>query len=73
MLQCFLNQPLDISLVDDTLHLLEVLNKSKRLPDLLTKQDQRGYSLLHIAVERNQPESIKCLLIKEGMLKKLAI
>ena len=66
-IQQFINQPLDGTLVDNTPRLLEVLNKSERLSRLLNKRDDRGYTLLHIAAERNQPESLKCLLIKEGM------
>ena len=65
-IQQFINQPLDATLVDNTPRLLEVLNKSERLSRLLNKRDDRGYTLLHMAAERNQPESLKCLLIKEG-------
>jgi len=58
----------DPALVDNTPRLLEVLNTNRadRLHKLLTRKDSRGYTLLHLAAERNQPESIKCLLIKEG-------
>ena len=66
-IQYLLNQPLDPTLVDNTPRLLEVLNRSQHLPKLLNKRDDRGYTLLHIAAERNQPESLKCLLIKEGL------
>ena len=58
--------PLDPSLVSNTPRLLEALNKADRLQKLLNKRDGRGYTLLHIAAEKNQPESLKCLLIKEG-------
>lgn len=62
--------PLDVTLVDNTPRLLEILNRTERLPKLLNKRDDRGYTLLHAAAERNQPESLKCLLIKEGMFYK---
>ena len=68
--QYLLNQPLDPTLVDNTPRLLEVLNRSQCLSKLLNKRDDRGYTLLHIAAERNQPESLKCLLIKEGVADK---
>ena len=67
-IQHLLNQPLNVMLVDNTPQLLEVLNRAERLPRLLNKRDDRGYTLLHAAAERNQPESLKCLLIKEGIL-----
>ena len=54
-------------MVDDSVYLLDVLNRTRFLSDLLTKQDDRGYTLLHIAAERNRLESLKCLLIKKGM------
>lgn len=57
---------LDPSLVENTPRLLDVLNRSDRLQRLLMRRDSRGYTLLHLAAERNQPESLKCLLIKEG-------
>ena len=57
---------LDPSLVENTARLLDILNRSDRLPRLLAKRDSRGYTLLHLAAEKNQPESLKCLLIKEG-------
>ena len=53
-------------MVDDTMQLLDVLNKTRFLQDLLNKQDDRGYTLLHIAAEKNCLESLKCLLIKKG-------
>lgn len=59
---------LDPSLVENTPRLLDVLNRSDRLPRLLSRRDARGYTLLHLAAERNQPESLKCLLIKDGKL-----
>lgn len=62
-----IDRPLDPTLVDNTPKLLDILNKAAdRLPKLLNKRDERGYTLLHFAAERNQPESLKCLLIKEG-------
>lgn len=57
---------LDPSLVENTPRLLDVLNRSDRLPRLLIRRDSRGFTLLHCAAEKNQPESLKCLLIKEG-------
>lgn len=62
-----IDRPLDPTLVDSTHKLLDILNKAAdRLPKLLNKRDERGYTLLHFAAERNRPESLKCLLIKEG-------
>lgn len=58
---------LDPALVDNTPRLLDMLNRSDKLQKLLLRRDGRGYTLLHLAAERNQPESLKCLLIKEGM------
>ena len=66
-IQHFITNPLDVTLVDNTPRLLEILNRTERLSKLLNKRDDRGYTLLHAAAERNQPESLKCLLIKEGM------
>ncbi len=59
----------DPSLVDNTPRLLEVLNSNRadKLHRLLMRKDGRGFTLLHLAAERNQPESLKCLLIKEGL------
>ena len=68
VLHCLLNLPVDFNIVDDTVHLLDVLNKTQFLPELLNKQDDRDYTLLHIAAERNHQESLKCLLIKKGMM-----
>ena len=61
-----LDPPLDTSLVDKPPRLLDALNRSDKLQKLLSKRDERGFTLLHIAAEKNQPESLKCLLIKEG-------
>ena len=62
----------DPGLVDNTPRLLEVLNtRADRLHKLLVRKDGRGYTLLHLAAERNQPESLKCLLIKEGRIAEL--
>ena len=58
--------PVDPTLVDNTPRLLDLLNKSERVHKLLNRRDERGYTLVHLAAERNQPESLKCLLIKEG-------
>lgn len=62
-----LDQGLDPTLVDNTPRLLDTLNRSDKLQKLLVRRDGRGYTLLHLAAERNQPESLKCLLIKEGI------
>ena len=61
-----IDPPLDPTLVDNTPKLLDLLNKTDRLQKVLAKRDERGFTLLHIAAERNQPESLKCLLIKDG-------
>ena len=60
-------------MVDDTVYLLDVLNRTRFLSDLLNKWDDRGYTLLHIAAERNHLESLKCLLIKKGIFHKFII
>lgn len=57
---------MDFALVDNTARLLDMLNRSDKLTRLLNRRDYRGYTYLHYAAERNQPESLKCLLIKEG-------
>ena len=54
------------AVVENTPRLLDMLNQSDRLSKLLNRRDSRGYTFLHCAAERNQPESLKCLLIKEG-------
>lgn len=58
----------DASLIDNTARLLDLLNElnHEKLQKILTRTDQRGYTPVHIAAERNQPESLKCLLIKDG-------
>lgn len=61
-----IDPPFDPTLVDNTPRLLDLLNKTDRLQKVLAKKDERGYTLLHAAAERNQPESLKCLLIKDG-------
>ena len=66
-IQHFITSPLDVTLVDNTPRLLDILNSTERLSKLLNKRDDRGYTLLHAAAERNEPESLKCLLIKEGI------
>ena len=65
-IRCALEPAVDPTLVDNTARLLDTLNKSDRLAKLLCRKDERGYTLLHLAAERNQPESLKCLLIKNG-------
>ena len=66
LLASLIDPPLDPTLVDNTPKLLDLLNKTDRLQKVLAKRDERGFTLLHIAAERNQPESLKCLLIKDG-------
>jgi len=61
-----IDPPLDPTLVENTPRLLDILNKADRLPKILNKRDDRGYTLIHFAAEKNEPESLKCLLIKEG-------
>lgn len=61
-----IDPPVDVSLVDNTAKLLDLLNKSDRVTKLLNRRDARGFTLVHLAVERNRPESLKCLLIKSG-------
>lgn len=61
--------PCDPSLVDDAVHLLDVLNKTSntaRLQRYMERRDERGYTLLHVAAEKNRPSALKCLLIKGG-------
>ena len=57
---------MDPSLVDDTDRLIDFLSASERLPRLLSRKDDRGYTLLHYAAERDRPESLKILLINGG-------
>lgn len=61
-----IDPPFDPTLVDNTPRLLDHLNKTDRLQKVLAKKDERGFTLLHVAAERDQPESLKCLLIKDG-------
>lgn len=61
-----IDPPVDPTLVENTPRLLDILNKADRLPKILNKRDDRGYTLIHFAAEKNEPESLKCLLIKEG-------
>ena len=65
-----IDPPFDPTLVENTPRLLDVLNKSDKLQKLFSKTDERGFTLLHIAAEKNQPESLKCLLIKDGTVLK---
>ncbi len=65
-IKSIMETPFDPTLVDSPPKLLDVLNKSDRLPKLLNRRDERGYTLLHVAAEKNRPESLKCLLIKDG-------
>ena len=59
---------IDANLIDNTSRLLDLLNdlSAERLQRALERRDERGYTPLHLAAERNQPESLKCLLIKDG-------
>ncbi|XP_019849257.1 PREDICTED: leucine-rich repeat serine/threonine-protein kinase 1-like [Amphimedon queenslandica] len=59
----FFEPSVDPSLVDDTDRLIDFLSASERLPRLLSRKDDRGYTLLHYAAERDRPESLKILLI----------
>ena len=64
---------IDAPLIDNTARLLDVLNglSSEKLRRVLNRTDERGFTPLHMAAERNQPESLKCLLIKDGELMNL--
>ena len=58
-------------MVDNTPRLLDLnplfdRSELERVQELLNRRDERGYTLVHLAAERNQRESLKCLLIKEG-------
>ena len=68
LLSSIVDPVMDASLVDNTTRLLDVLNglSPERLHKVLTRTDERGFTPLHLAAERNQPESLKCLLIKDG-------
>lgn len=59
---------IDASLVDNTSRLLDLLNElnKEKLQKVLNRTDERGFTPLHLAAERNRPESLKCLLIKDG-------
>ena len=61
---------IDAPLIDNAARLLDLLNglSPEKLRRILNRSDERGYTPLHIAAERNQPESLKCLLIKDGEL-----
>ena len=63
-----IDPPFDPTLVENAAKLLDLLNRTERLQKLLNKRDERGYTLLHIAAEKNKPESLKCLLIKDGKM-----
>lgn len=58
----------DFSIVDNSARLLDALNRldGQKLRKVLSKRDDRGYTILHVATERNQTESLKCLVIKKG-------
>ena len=58
---------IDPSLVEDSARLLDYLNTTDRLPKLLSRRDDRGYTLLHYAAERNQLDSLVLLLINRGI------
>lgn len=64
----FFEPAIDPSLVEDTSRLLDFLNNcdSDRLPRLLQRKDDKGFTLLHYAAESNQPQSLVVLLVKEG-------
>jgi ankyrin repeat protein len=68
LLSSIVDPVIDASLVDNTTRLLDVLNglSPERLHKVLTRTDERGFTPLHLAAERNQPESLKCLLIKDA-------
>lgn len=59
---------IDAPLLDNTSRLLDLLNglNPEKLRRVLSRLDERGYTPLHVAAERNRPESLKCLLIKDG-------
>ena len=60
---------IDASVVDNTSRLLDLLNNlgPDKLQRVLSRTDERGFTPLHLAAERNRPESLKCLLIKDGI------
>ena len=62
----FFESPIDPTLVDDPTRLIDFLNSCDQLQRLLGRRDDRGYTLLHYAAERNQEESLKCLIVKGG-------
>ena len=64
----FFEPAIDPSLVEDSSRLLDYLNNfdRERLPRLLQRRDDRGYTLLHYAAERNQPQCLEILLVNEG-------
>lgn len=64
----FFEPAIDPTLVEDPQRLLDYLNACERLPRLLARRDDRGYTLLHYAAEQNQPNSLKILLINGGKL-----
>ena len=64
----FFEPAIDPSLVDDPNRLLDFLNNSdkERLPRLLQRRDDKGYTLIHYAAEGNQPGSLVMLLVNHG-------
>ena len=64
----FFEPAIDPSIVEDISRLLDYLNNidKERLPRLLQKRDDRGYSLLHYAAQKIEPESLVLLLVNEG-------
>lgn len=68
LLASIVDTVIDAPLIDNTSRLLDLLNDLNpgKLKKVLNRTDERGYTPLHIAAERNQPESLKCLLIKDG-------
>jgi ankyrin repeat protein len=68
LLASIVDPVIDAALVDNTARLLDLLNGlcDDKLRRALDRRDERGYTPLHVAAERNQPESLKCLLIKDA-------
>ena len=62
----FFESPIDPTLVDDPDRLLDYISACERLPRVLARRDDRGYTLLHYAAERNQSDSLEMLLVNGG-------
>ena len=73
LLASIVDTVIDAPLIDNTARLLDILNglSPEKLRRVLNRTDERGFTPLHMAAERNQPESLKCLLIKDGELMNL--